>query len=427
MPAPSPAEVAQADGPASGSRARDDLEITVPFLPRPGRRRAQVGGVGRGRVDTAVLHFRPFGDDRGAVRDLSRGPPHRLRRGRRDAAPLAVPRARGRWPSGCASEAETPFEYVAAGQRLPADRVQLLRAPARRPARPGAARRLPARHQGGLLPALRGRDGAAAADGRRAGAGGDRLQPRRVLQAPRRLDRPRHRRPRVGRGVVRRSRLGHLRPDARRDAGPLADRRARGARAGRAPCRRRRGRPGGGGQAAQRLGGVRPDLLLDPQRNNRVDGAASRTTAASRGGRSRCSARPSCTVAWIVVRPPAPRARPAVAARPRGRRAPAGAPPRRPPGRDRHDPAPARARLGASEEATAYLRALSASPLRPGTRGCRRSRSAGRCAARSPRASGSPGGCARCGPCRRGGASTRWSRLICACASGSAGERQPPH
>src|SRR6185295_16854860 len=32
------------------------------------------------------------------------------------------------------------------------------------------------------------------------------------------------------------------------------------------------GIPGGGGQAAQRLGGVRPDLLLDPQRNNGVGG-----------------------------------------------------------------------------------------------------------------------------------------------------------
>ncbi len=64
---------------------------------------------------------------------------------------------------------------------------------------------------------------------------GRRLHPGRLLGAPQGLDRPRHRRPRVGRGLVRQVRLGRHRPDAGRHPRPLP-----GCRAG----RRRLERPG---------------------------------------------------------------------------------------------------------------------------------------------------------------------------------------
>ena len=111
-----------------------------------------------------------------------------------------------------------------------------------RPAQPPAGRRAAGvLHQPdarGLLPALRGRDGAAAAHGRRPGARRHRLLARRLLGAQEGLDRARHRRARLGRGVVRQVRLDHDRPDAGRHARPLAGRRA-GARAGRGAARRR--------------------------------------------------------------------------------------------------------------------------------------------------------------------------------------------
>ena len=59
--------------------------------------------------------------------------------------------------------------------------------------------------------------------------------PRRLLDPQEGLDRARHRRPRVGRGLVRRVRLGHDRPDAGRHARPLPGRRARARAAARAP------------------------------------------------------------------------------------------------------------------------------------------------------------------------------------------------
>ena len=101
------------------------------------------------------------------------------------------------------------------------------------------------------------------------GARGDRLQPRRVLEAPRRLDRARHRRPRLGRGVVRRARLGHLRPDARLDPRALADRRAGGGAGRRSPPRRPRPtrRPAAASARSSRAV-LRPNLLFDPLRNS---------------------------------------------------------------------------------------------------------------------------------------------------------------
>ena len=68
--------------------------------------------------------------------------------------------------------------------------------------------------QARLLPAVRRLDGAAAADGRRPGPGGRRVRDGPVQQRDQELCRRRHRRPRVGGGVVPELRLGPVRPDA---------------------------------------------------------------------------------------------------------------------------------------------------------------------------------------------------------------------
>ena len=196
---------------------------------------------------------------------------------------------------------------------LPAQaRFTLHRAPGRRPRRTRAARRLPVRHQGGLLPALLGRDGAAAAHGRHPRARGDRLPPRRLLDAQRRLDRARHRRARVGRGVVRRARLGDVRPDARRHARALADRGAPAAR------RRRRHRAASRRGAPARAAGaprrgatrVRPDVLLRPSATT-AGGATTpptrRRRPAASGGGCAHRRRPAAVLgapAVLVVRAP---------------------------------------------------------------------------------------------------------------------------
>ena len=74
--------------------------------------------------------------------------------------------------------------------------------------KPLSARDVSVRHQARLLPAVRRLDGAAAADGRRPGPGGCRVRDGPVQQRDQELRRCRHRRPRVGGGVVPELRLG---------------------------------------------------------------------------------------------------------------------------------------------------------------------------------------------------------------------------
>ena len=123
------------------------------------------------------------------------------------------------------------------GAHPPAARLRLHRDAAARGLQP---RRLPLRRQGRRLPAVLGRHGAAPADGRR---------PTRVvtglhLRVARHQDQgvrgARPRRPLVGRGLVPRHRLGHLRPDARRRPGALAAQRRAAPPRGRAPASGRR-------------------------------------------------------------------------------------------------------------------------------------------------------------------------------------------
>ena len=225
VPAPTPVELQQADRTGFRASRTDELAITVPFEPGRAPRIRKVGGVGSGRVDSAVVHFRPFGDD---------GKPFvtypTIRRTRYDAGEQTLRRTpyRRTWELAkrMRAAADTPFEYILLVNNYLQQGFGYSERPDAPPGRTRPARRVPVRHQGGLLPALLGRDGTAAAHGRRAGAGRDRLQPRRLLEAARCLDRARLRRARVGRGVVRRDRLGHVRPDAGADTGALADRRA---------------------------------------------------------------------------------------------------------------------------------------------------------------------------------------------------------
>ena len=172
-----------------------------------------------------------------------------------------------------------------------------------------------------LLPAVRRRDGAAAADGRRPRARGGGFTTGTLRPATHAVDGHRHRRPRLGRGVVPALRLGPVRPDAggrpgARAAAAAAPLDQEPARRGRQPRRRRRG----------------AELLADPGR-----AAAARTR---RGGGRLSAARDRgrrCVLALAGWRrwSHAGVLRPAPAASELRRRARAGAAPLRPPARRR--------------------------------------------------------------------------------------------
>ncbi len=63
VPTPTAGELQAADSTGLHIPREEDLELTVPFLPGRQPTIRSVGGVERGRVDTAVVHLRPFGDD----------------------------------------------------------------------------------------------------------------------------------------------------------------------------------------------------------------------------------------------------------------------------------------------------------------------------------------------------------------------------
>ena len=98
-----------------------------------------------------------------------------------------------------------------------------------REAGPGreSARSIPLRRPARLLPALLGRGGAAVADGRGPGPGRGRLLARAPGHHDGRVRRARPRRALMGRGLLPASRVGHLRPDARRRPAARAERRRR--------------------------------------------------------------------------------------------------------------------------------------------------------------------------------------------------------
>ena len=111
VPTPSAGEVRQADATGFSSARRDDLELTVPFLPDRMPTYRSVGGVGRGRIPEAIVHFRPFGDD---------GQPYvtypLARRTRYEAVDETFRNSAyartWRLAQRLRSAAETPFEYI---------------------------------------------------------------------------------------------------------------------------------------------------------------------------------------------------------------------------------------------------------------------------------------------------------------------------
>ncbi len=105
--------------------------------------------------------------------------------------------------------------------------ARALRLPPERPEPRLPAARLPRRGPRGLLPAVLRDDGADAAHARHPEPRRDRLRPGRPRPRAQQLPRRRHRRPRLGRGLLPLDRLGHLRPDAGRRAGRDAARRQR--------------------------------------------------------------------------------------------------------------------------------------------------------------------------------------------------------
>ena len=253
-PRPNALELSAASSGARGQQS-DALTTTLPLLqpllPDPDDTRSRA-------VTSIRLELRPF--------DVA-GPPlaQNERRGTDGAGHLgAAQLALLAHLAACAAAQARGAHAVrvrAPRRHLPGQRgLPLRRAPAAgRPGR-GAARALPVRHQGRLLPALLGRDGAAAALRRRAGARRHRLLARRLPPQAGRVGRARPRRALLGRGVVRRHRLGHVRPHPVRHSRALADRgrrRARRRRRGRLR-RRRRGHPARRPQPGRRARRARP-------------------------------------------------------------------------------------------------------------------------------------------------------------------------
>ena len=239
---PAPDDLPTLDGLYVAPRTlrRGDAYTATVYTPRPTenqRRRAGVGLPGR-----ACTNYTTIDTSRGG---RSRAPRASLTSSRSSAPSPDDPHAR-------TARAATPRDLI---QRAGIARTYALaRAAGRRRAHPRGlrpararlprsrdeftysetpppeashARRLPVRRQAGLLPAVLGRDGAAAAHGRHPRARGHRLLHRRDRHQDRRVRRARLRRALLGRGLLPRLGLDHVRPDARRLARPQPARRRR--------------------------------------------------------------------------------------------------------------------------------------------------------------------------------------------------------
>ena len=110
-PEPTAGEVRQADRTGLRVARGDQLEITLPFFATRRPTIRSVGGVTDGRIDSAVVHFRPFGDE-----DVGYVTYPQVRRTRYDAIDSSFrrsPYART-WElaKSFRATAETPFEYI---------------------------------------------------------------------------------------------------------------------------------------------------------------------------------------------------------------------------------------------------------------------------------------------------------------------------
>ena len=224
------------------------------------------------------------------------------------------------------------------------------------------------------------------------------------------MDRPRHRRALVGRGVVRRLRLGDVRPDAVGDPGALAD---RGARAAAASRRLGRGGDAGATRAAGAAHGRRRGRTCSARSPARAGaGAAAGAAGASRGGWFALAGgrdRRAGGVARAALAPAQPRA--GRGARPRRRRARGGAAADRPArGRRARRCSSSSGGSAGRPRRSAYLRALRAGRYAPTRRRRRPRAGAGRCAASWRAAAARAAGCGRCGRCRPGARERRRRR-----------------
>ena len=110
-PEPTAGELRQANRTGLRVARSDQLQITVPFLPGRQPTVRSVGGVTDGRIDEAVVHFRPFGDD-----DVGYVSYPKVQRTRYEAVESTFRRSPYKRTWDLAKEfratAETPFEYI---------------------------------------------------------------------------------------------------------------------------------------------------------------------------------------------------------------------------------------------------------------------------------------------------------------------------
>jgi protein-glutamine gamma-glutamyltransferase len=110
-PEPTAGEVRQVDQTGFSVARGDQLEITVPFVLGRQPTVRSVGGVTDGRIDSAIVHFRPFGDD-----DVGYVTYPQIQRTRYDAVDSSFRRSPYARTWELAKEfraaAKTPFEYI---------------------------------------------------------------------------------------------------------------------------------------------------------------------------------------------------------------------------------------------------------------------------------------------------------------------------
>ncbi len=269
VPTPTAGELQAADTTGLRVPREEDLELTVPFLPghRPSIR--SVGGVERGRVDTAVVHLRPYGDDGQAFVTYPAA-----RRTRFDAANATFRASpyRRTWALSkrLLKKTKTPYDYIRAVNAYLASSDFTY---SERPT-PPAAGRAPldaflfdtkegyCQHFAGAMALLLRMGGVPARVATGFSPGG--FSKRRDAWIVRDTD---------AHAWVEAwfDDLGWVTFDPTPDATPARSQIAALQAApppAATPGDSSGALPGVGGQASRRLNGVRPDLLFDPQRNN---------------------------------------------------------------------------------------------------------------------------------------------------------------
>jgi protein-glutamine gamma-glutamyltransferase len=112
-PTPTPGELRATQITGFTPERANDLEVTVPFLPGRMPTPRSVGAPGEGRLESAVVHFRPFGSEAEPYVSYPS-----VRRTRYDAAEETLRRSAYRRTWALAQRlqvnAETPYEYVLA-------------------------------------------------------------------------------------------------------------------------------------------------------------------------------------------------------------------------------------------------------------------------------------------------------------------------